>query len=98
MSQIIRNSFFLLNLISFFTVGPKECHAWMLKKGSSAPKAAGEIHTDFEKGFIRARTIAYQDYIAFNGEDGAKNAGKLRDEGKEYITQDGDVFHFMFNN
>jgi GTP-binding protein YchF len=98
LSQIIRNSFFLLNLISFFTVGPKECHAWMLKKGSSAPKAAGEIHTDFEKGFIRARTIAYQDYIAFNGEDGAKNAGKLRDEGKEYIAQDGDVFHFMFNN
>jgi GTP-binding protein YchF len=98
LSQIIRNSFSLLNLISFFTVGPKECHAWMLKKGSSAPKAAGEIHTDFEKGFIRARTIAYQDYIAFNGEDGAKNAGKLRDEGRDYITQDGDVFHFMFNN
>jgi GTP-binding protein YchF len=98
LSQIIRNSFFLLNLISFFTVGPKECHAWMLKKGSSAPKAAGEIHTDFEKGFIRARTIAYQDYITFNGEDGAKNAGKLRDEGKEYIAQDGDVFHFLFNN
>ena len=98
LSQIIRNSFSLLNLISFFTVGPKECHGWMLKKGSSAPKAAGEIHTDFEKGFIRARTIAYQDYIAFNGEDGAKNAGKLRDEGRDYITQDGDVFHFMFNN
>jgi len=98
LSQIIRNSFSLLNLISFFTVGPKECHAWMLKKGFSAPKAAGEIHTDFEKGFIRARTIAYQDYIAFNGEDGAKNAGKLRDEGRDYITQDGDVFHFMFNN
>ena len=98
LSQIIRNSFSLLNLISFFTVGPKECHGWMLKKGSSAPKAAGEIHTDFEKGFIRARTIAYQDYINFNGEDGAKNAGKLRDEGRDYITQDGDVFHFMFNN
>jgi len=98
LSQIIRNSYSLLNLISFFTVGPKECHAWMLKKGSSAPKAAGEIHTDFEKGFIRARTISYEDYINFNGEDGAKNAGKLRDEGRDYITQDGDVFHFMFNN
>jgi len=98
LSQIIRSAFSLLNLISFFTVGPKECHAWTVKKGSTAPKGAGVIHTDFEKGFIRARTISYQDYIKFNGEEGARNNGKLRDEGKDYIVQDGDVFHFMFNN
>lgn len=98
LSQIIKSSFRLLDLISFFTVGPKECHAWMLKKGSSAPKGAGVIHTDFEKGFIRAKTISYRDYVEYNGEEGAKNAGKLRDEGKEYIIQDGDVLHFMFNN
>ena len=70
----------------------------MLKKGSTAPKAAGVIHTDFEKGFIRAETIAYKDYIEFNGEEGCKNAGKLKLEGKEYIVNDGDVFHFRFNN
>lgn len=98
LAKIIRNSYEILNLISFFTVGPKECHAWTLKKGSTAPKAAGVIHTDFEKGFIRAETIAYKDYIEFNGEEGAKNAGKLRLEGKEYIVEDGDVFHFRFNN
>ncbi|MFM2200173.1 MAG: GTP-dependent nucleic acid-binding protein EngD [Pseudomonadota bacterium] len=98
LSQIIRQAFSLLELISFFTVGPKECHAWTVKKGSNAPKSAGVIHTDFEKGFIRAETIAYDDYISLNGEEGAKNAGKLRLEGKDYITQDGDVFHFRFNN
>lgn len=98
LAKIIRNSYEILNLISFFTVGPKECHAWTLKKGSSAPKAAGVIHTDFEKGFIRAETIAYKDYVELGGEEGAKNAGKLRLEGKEYIVQDGDVFHFRFNN
>jgi hypothetical protein len=97
LAQIIRNSYSLLELITFFTVGPKECHAWTLKKGSSAPKAAGVIHTDFEKGFIRAETISYPDYISCNGEEGSKNAGKLRLEGKEYVTQDGDVFHFRFN-
>ncbi len=97
LSQIIRNSYQLLNLITFFTVGPKECHAWTLDKGFSAPKAAGVIHTDFEKGFIRAETIAYNDYISFKGEEGAKLAGKLRLEGKDYIVQDGDVFHFRFN-
>ncbi len=97
LSQIIKNSYELLELITFFTVGPKECHAWTLKKGNSAPKAAGVIHTDFEKGFIRAETISYSDYIANNGEEGAKNAGKLRLEGKEYIVCDGDVFHFRFN-
>ena len=97
LSQIIRNSYSLLELITFFTVGPKECHAWMLKKGGSAPKAAGVIHTDFEKGFIRAETISYADYAALNGEESAKNAGKLRLEGKDYIVNDGDVFHFRFN-
>ncbi|MBU6339013.1 MAG: redox-regulated ATPase YchF [Rickettsiales bacterium] len=97
LSQIIKGSYKLLNLITFFTVGPKECHAWNLKKDSSAPKAAGVIHTDFEKGFIRAETISYDDYISFNGEEGAKNAGKLRLEGKDYIVKDGDVFHFRFN-
>ena len=97
LSQIIRNSYSLLNLITFFTVGPKECHAWMLRDGSSAPQAAGVIHTDFEKGFIRAETISCDDYIKLEGEEGAKAAGKLRLEGKEYICQDGDVFHFRFN-
>lgn len=98
LNQIIRNSYNLLNLISFFTVGPKECRSWMLKKGFSAPKAAGQIHSDFEKGFIRAKTISYEDYVKYNGEEGAKNVGKLRDEGKEYIVNDGDVMHFLFNN
>ena len=70
----------------------------MLKKGFSAPKAAGQIHSDFEKGFIRAKTISYEDYVKYNGEEGAKNVGKLRDEGKEYIVNDGDVMHFLFNN
>jgi len=97
LSQIIKNSYTLLELITFFTVGPKECHAWNLKKGGSAPKAAGVIHTDFEKGFIRAETISYNDYVSLNGEEGAKTAGKLRLEGKDYIVQDGDVFHFRFN-
>jgi GTP-binding protein YchF len=97
LEKIIRASFFLLELISFFTVGPKECHAWMVKNGSFAPKAAGAIHTDFEKGFIRAETISYEDYIAFNGEEGAKQSGKLRLEGKDYKVNDGDVFHFRFN-
>ena len=97
LAQIIKSSYHLLNLITFFTVGPKECHAWTLKKDSSAPKAAGVIHTDFEKGFIRAETISYEDYVNLAGEEGAKTAGKLRLEGKDYITQDGDVFHFRFN-
>ena len=97
LAQIIKGSYSLLNLITFFTVGPKECHAWTLKKDSSAPKAAGVIHTDFERGFIKAETISYNDYVAYNGEEGCKTAGKLRLEGKEYVTQDGDVFHFKFN-
>lgn len=97
LAQIIKSSYGLLDLITFFTVGPKECHAWTLKKDSSAPKAAGVIHTDFEKGFIRAETISYNDYVSLGGEEGCKTAGKLRLEGKDYITQDGDVFHFRFN-
>ena len=97
LAQIIKSSYKLLNLITFFTVGPKECHAWTLKKDSSAPKAAGVIHTDFEKGFIRAETVSYEDYVNLGGEEGAKAAGKLRLEGKDYVTQDGDVFHFRFN-
>jgi GTP-binding protein YchF len=97
LSQIIKAGYGLLNMITFFTVGPKECHGWQLQKGSSAPQAAGVIHTDFEKGFIRAETIGYEDYIKNNGEEGCKSAGKLRLEGKEYVASDGDVFHFRFN-
>lgn len=97
LSTIIKLAYQLLGLISFFTVGPKECHCWTVIKGSTAPKAAGVIHTDFEKGFIRAETISYDDYIKYNGEDGARNAGKLRLEGKDYIVNDGDIFHFRFN-
>lgn len=97
LAQIIRTGYSLLQLITFFTIGPKEARAWTLCNGATAPQAAGVIHTDFEKGFIRAETIAYQDYIAHNGESGAKEAGKLRLEGKEYLVKDGDVFHFRFN-
>ena len=86
-----------MHLITFFTVGPKETRAWTLEKGSKAPQAAGEIHTDFERGFIRAETIAYDDYIALNGEAGARDAGKLRQEGKDYVVKDGDVLNFRFN-
>lgn len=98
LSRIIRAGYSLLNLITYFTVGPKEARAWTIIKGMQAPQAAGVIHTDFEKGFIRAETIAYNDYIQCNGEQGAKEAGKFRLEGKEYGVQDGDVLHFRFNN
>jgi GTP-binding protein YchF len=97
LTRLIRAGFSLLELITFFTIGPKEARAWNLRKGLAAPQAAGVIHTDFEKGFIRAETIAAADFIACKGEAGAKDAGKLRLEGKEYIVQDGDVFHFRFN-
>ncbi|MDI9408383.1 MAG: redox-regulated ATPase YchF [Candidatus Pacebacteria bacterium] len=97
LSRVIRAGYHLLGLISFFTVGPKEAHAWTVAKGASAPEAAGVIHTDFEKGFIRAETIAYDDFIACGGEAGAKDAGKMRLEGKEYRVHDGDIFHFRFN-
>ncbi|MBA3676798.1 MAG: redox-regulated ATPase YchF [Sphingosinicella sp.] len=97
LSQIIRAGYELLDLITFFTVGPKEARAWTVEKGSKAPQAAGVIHTDFERGFIRAETIAYEDFIAQGGESGARDAGKLRSEGKEYVTRDGDVMLFRFN-
>jgi hypothetical protein len=98
LAQIIKAGYSLLDLVTYFTAGPKESKAWTITRGTMAPQAAGVIHTDFEKGFIRAETIAYADYIACNGEAGAKEAGKFRLEGKEYIVQDGDVLHFRFNN
>jgi GTP-binding protein YchF len=97
LSQIIRAGYELLDLITFFTAGPKEARAWTVEKGSKAPQAAGVIHSDFERGFIRAETIAYDDFIAHNGETGARDAGRLRSEGKEYVTKDGDVMLFRFN-
>lgn len=97
LGKIIKSGYSLLNLITFFTIGPKEAHAWTLKKDATAPEAAGVIHTDFEKGFIRAETISYDDYVKCGGELGAKENGKLRTEGKEYIVNDGDIFHFLFN-
>jgi GTP-binding protein YchF len=97
LDRVIQAGYDLLHLITFFTVGPKEARAWTVEKGSKAPQAAGAIHSDFERGFIRAETIAYDDYVALGGEAGAKDAGKLRAEGKEYVVQDGDVLHFRFN-
>lgn len=97
LARVIREGYTLLNLITFFTIGPKEARAWTVHKGAKAPQAAGEIHSDFERGFIRAETISTSDYIILGGEQGAKAAGKLRLEGKEYIVHDGDVFHFLFN-
>ena len=97
LNRVIRGGYQLLGLQTFFTAGPKEVRAWTTKIGATAPQAAGEIHTDFEKGFIRAETIGYDDYIAGNGEQGAKEAGRLRLEGKDYIVQEGDVMHFRFN-
>jgi len=98
LAQIIKAGYKLLDLVTYFTVGPKEARAWTITRGTQGPGAAGVIHTDFEKGFIRAETIAYPDYIACKGEQGAKEAGKFRLEGKEYVVQDGDVLHFRFNN
>ncbi len=97
LARIIREGYGLLNLLTFFTAGPKESRAWTVRQGAKAPEAAGRIHTDFEKGFIRAETIAYDDYITLGGEQAAKDAGKLRLEGKDYVVQDGDIFHFRFN-
>ena len=97
LNKLIRAGYALLGLLTFFTVGPKEARAWTVTKGSRAPQAAGVIHTDFEHGFIRAETIAYDDYVAGNGEAGARDAGKFRLEGKDYVVQDGDVMHFRFN-
>ncbi|EDL50236.1 redox-regulated ATPase YchF [Erythrobacter sp. SD-21] len=97
LSRVIKAGYKLLGLNTFFTAGPKESRAWTFPEGAKAPQAAGEIHTDFERGFIRAETIAYEDYIALNGESGARDAGKLRQEGKEYLVRDGDVMLFKFN-
>src|SRR6185437_2338899 len=97
LARVIRAGYRLLELITFLTVGPKEAHAWTVAKGTKAPQAAGVIHTDFEKGFIRAETIAYADFVACGGEQGAKDAGKMRLEGAEYTIQDGDILHFRFN-
>jgi len=97
LNRVIRAGYRLLGLQTFFTAGPKEVRAWTTRVGATAPQAAGEIHTDFEKGFIRAEVIAYDDYVAKNGEAGAREAGKLRLEGKDYVVKEGDVMHFRFN-
>ncbi|MFA3918584.1 redox-regulated ATPase YchF [Ruegeria hyattellae] len=97
LARLIKAGYALLHLETYFTVGPKEARAWTIRIGTAAPQAAGAIHGDFEKGFIRAETIAYGDYIACNGEQGAKEAGKMRAEGKGYVVKDGDVLHFLFN-
>ncbi|MCB0666281.1 MAG: DUF933 domain-containing protein, partial [Saprospiraceae bacterium] len=95
--RIIRSAYTLLNLITYFTAGEKEVRAWTVRKGSLAPQAAGVIHTDFEKGFIRAEVIKYNDYVSYGSEHAVKEAGKMAVEGKEYIVKDGDVMHFRFN-
>jgi hypothetical protein len=97
LNRVIRAAFTLLGLQTYFTAGPKEVRAWTVKVGATAPQAAGVIHTDFEKGFIRAETIAYDDYVACKGEQGAKEKGRMRLEGKDYVVRDGDVLHFRFN-
>jgi GTP-binding protein YchF len=97
LNRVIRAGYRLLKLLTYFTVGPKEARAWTITSGTRAPQAAGVIHTDFEKGFIRAETIAYDDYVSLGGEAGARDAGKMRLEGKEYVVADGDVMHFRFN-
>jgi hypothetical protein len=97
LNRLIRDAYALLGLQTYFTAGPKESRAWTIPVGATAPAAAGVIHTDFEKGFIRAETIAYDDYVALNGEAGARDAGKLRSEGKDYVVRDGDVMNFRFN-
>ena len=97
LDKVIRAGYGLLGLLTFFTVGPKEARAWTVRKGASAPEAAGVIHTDFQRGFIRAETIDYNSFVSLGGEQAAKDAGKMRQEGKDYILQDGDVLHFRFN-
>lgn len=98
LNRLIREGYKLLGLITYFTAGPKEARAWTIAQGTRAPQAAGVIHTDFEKGFIRAETIPYDDYVSLGGEAGARDAGKLRLEGKDYVVRDGDVLHFRFAN
>jgi ribosome-binding ATPase len=98
LDRLIRAGYALLDLVTFFTAGPKEARAWTVTRGTKAPQAAGVIHTDFEHGFIRAETIAYDDYVTYGGEAGTRDAGKMRLEGKDYVVQDGDVMHFRFAN
>ena len=97
LNRLIRAAFQLLGLQTYFTAGEKEVRAWTIHAGDTAPKAAGVIHTDFERGFIRAQTIAFEDFVACKGEHGAKEAGKMRAEGKDYVVKDGDVMNFLFN-
>ena len=97
LNRVIRAGYELLNLQTYFTAGPKEVRAWTVRVGATAPEAAAVIHTDFQKGFIRAEVISYEDYVAHRGEQGAKDAGRWRLEGKEYVVDDGDVIHFRFN-
>jgi ribosome-binding ATPase len=97
LDRLIRAGYALLGLQTYFTVGPKEARAWTIAAGTLAPQAAGVIHGDFERGFIRAETIAYDDYVSLGGEQGAKDAGRMRVEGKTYEVKDGDVLHFLFN-
>ena len=97
LNRVIHQAYHLLGLQTYFTAGKKEVRAWTVKQGATAPEAAAVIHTDFQRGFIRAEVVAYVDYIDYRGEQGAKEAGKLRIEGKEYIVQDGDIMHFLFN-
>ena len=97
LTRVIRAGYALLRLVTFFTAGPKEAHAWTVEQGTKAPQAAGKIHTDFERGFIRAETIAYADFAAYGGEQGARDAGRMRLEGADYVVQDGDVMRFRFN-
>ena len=97
LKKVINAGYEILNLITYFTSGPKETRAWTINKETIAPKAAGKIHTDFEKGFIRAETISYKDFYELGGESASREMGKLRQEGKEYIVKDGDIMHFLFN-
>jgi GTP-binding protein YchF len=97
LDRVVRAAYRLLGLETYFTAGEKEVRAWTVKKGSTAPQAAGVIHSDFEKGFIRAETVSYEDFVRYQGEAGAREAGRLRTEGKAYIVQEGDVLHFLFN-
>jgi len=97
LNRVIRAGYDLLGLQTYFTAGVKEVRAWTIHQGDTAPQAAGVIHTDFERGFIRAQTIAYEDFIQYKGEQGAKEAGKMRAEGKDYVVKDGDVLNFLFN-
>ena len=97
LNKVIQSGYNLLNLINYFTCGPKETRSWTIERNTLAPQAAGKIHSDFEKGFIRAETVSYDDYVENKGDAGSRDSGKLRQEGKDYIVKDGDVMNFLFN-